>query len=283
MAFTKDRRGLTCTLCVERRVAAPAYYCSRACQKAHWPAHKAFHAQRDPGAADQKYPEDVPTNMEAIEARTLSAMEDPASSADGYKLLTQRAELAMNRSQYRQAAKFAKKAIALDKGRCNAYLILGSTYCKSGEYTSAVPHLLKVMDLTDSGGTADRVSMWSDAVSMAFMCLDHPAYVASVPAWFTDPERLKRMADRAVSAVPNGLGQLHMRAWAYAGGTDCPHPQTVATEDLSQALRDLRRLVKMCKDTGFDRQWIVGLQGVAQRIEAELRTRFFTRQIAADP
>ena len=43
--FTKERRGLKCTLCDERRVAEPAYYCNRACQKQHWPEHKAFHAQ----------------------------------------------------------------------------------------------------------------------------------------------------------------------------------------------------------------------------------------------
>ena len=43
--FTKERRGLKCTLCDERCVAEPAYYCDRACQKQHWPEHKAFHAQ----------------------------------------------------------------------------------------------------------------------------------------------------------------------------------------------------------------------------------------------
>ena len=43
--FTKERRGLKCTLCDERRIAEPAYYCDRACQKTHWPAHKAFHAE----------------------------------------------------------------------------------------------------------------------------------------------------------------------------------------------------------------------------------------------
>ena len=39
--FTKEQRGLKCTLCDERRVAEPAYYCDRACQKRHWPEHKA--------------------------------------------------------------------------------------------------------------------------------------------------------------------------------------------------------------------------------------------------
>ena len=43
--FTKERRGLKCTLCDERRVAEPAYYCDKSCQKNHWREHKAFHAQ----------------------------------------------------------------------------------------------------------------------------------------------------------------------------------------------------------------------------------------------
>ena len=43
--FTKEFRGLKCTLCDDRRVAEPAYYCDRACQKRHWPEHKAFHAR----------------------------------------------------------------------------------------------------------------------------------------------------------------------------------------------------------------------------------------------
>ena len=43
--FTKERRGLKCTLCDERRVAEPAHYCDKACQKRHWREHKAFHAR----------------------------------------------------------------------------------------------------------------------------------------------------------------------------------------------------------------------------------------------
>ena len=43
--FTKEQRAYKCTLCDERRVAELAYYCDRACQKRHWPEHKAFHAR----------------------------------------------------------------------------------------------------------------------------------------------------------------------------------------------------------------------------------------------
>ena len=69
--FTKERRGLKCTLCDERRVAEPAHYCDKACQKRHWREHKAFHARLE--IEGQRMREnvsvrDVPEKFSAIAA-----------------------------------------------------------------------------------------------------------------------------------------------------------------------------------------------------------------------
>ena len=77
-AFTKEQRGLKCTLCDERRVAEPAYYCDRACQKQHWPEHKAFHAQLAATEADVK-------RCEALQMRSMAYArlgDGPSPSAD---------------------------------------------------------------------------------------------------------------------------------------------------------------------------------------------------------
>ena len=109
--------------------------------------------------------------------------------------------------EYREAVKRAKKAIALEPDQADGYFRLANAYADSGNFTNAAPQFLKTMEITDTGTTYNRQfgdERWARATSSAFDCLcrcDAPK-----PAWFTDTQQLKRTADRAVAALPEGPG-----------------------------------------------------------------------------
>jgi hypothetical protein len=136
----------------------------------------------------------------------------------------------------------------------------------------AAPHMLKAMELSDMGTDHNRLhgdEIWANAASGAHACFSHPKCVAPKPAWFSDAQRLKRMADRAVAALPNEITPLQMRSTAYAGSA------SASADELRQALRDRRRLAEIFEE-GNSGVHVYHSQ-MAQRIEAQLRAR-----IAAD-
>ena len=110
-AFTQEQRGLKCTLCDERRVAEPAYYCDQACQKRHWPEHKAFHARLE--ITDQRIRENG-YDYENVKSKSQDSYSGGllAGNEQFTSLLTQ-GDQARLRGEYREAVKRAKKAIAL--------------------------------------------------------------------------------------------------------------------------------------------------------------------------
>ena len=266
--FSKERRGLKCTLCDERRVAEPAYYCDRACQKRHWPEHKAFHAKL--AAELQKMDELGSNEDERVSLQNAFAEIQPIVTKTN-KLLIQ-AEQARLRGDYREAVKLAKKAIAMDPDYPTSYMTLGVTYMTSGDFTNAVPPYLKAMELSDTGTEFNRKNgdhIWASCVSAVYLCLAQPLCTAPKPAWFTDGagdvEQLKRMADRAVagSASPDDINPLQMRSAAYV----MVHP---SADDLRKALRDRRQMIGMID--GGTQQYEYNLR-VVQQIEAMLRAR----------
>ena len=109
--FTKEFRGLKCTLCDDRRVAEPAYYCDRACQKTHWREHKAFHARVE--RVEQTMRANV--RSDGISQEQLAMMEDAAASSNQMLSLIARSDQARLRREHREAVKWAKKAIALPR------------------------------------------------------------------------------------------------------------------------------------------------------------------------
>ena len=127
------------------------------------------------------------------------------------------------------------------------------------------------MELSDTGTDHNRLcgdETWAHAAGHAFSCFRHPMCVAPKPAWLSDAQQLKRMADRAAAACPDDNDALQMRSIVY---THCGVP---SADDLRQALRDRRRLLEMYEE-GSAAQ--LGHARAAQAVEARLRAR-----IAAD-
>ena len=118
--FTKERRGLKCTLCDELRVPDPAYYCDKSCQKRDWQAHKELHAQ----LAAQR-PTGYPLGAKNVLFKHDSRMArygeqmDPAERAEALKLrgltplelMIEQVNEAHRRGDHKQAVKVGKKAI----------------------------------------------------------------------------------------------------------------------------------------------------------------------------
>ena len=231
--FTKERRGLKCTLCDERRVAEPAYYCDHACQKKHWREHKAFHAQLE--IRDQRRRECVRADVPE-----KNVWVDPAVTSEQFVSLLQQSDQARHRGEYREAVKRAKKAIALEPAQPDGYFFLATAYADSADLTNAMPQFLKIMELTDTGTLWNRQygdEKWATAASSAFSCIGQCD--APKPDWFTDPQQLKRTADRAVAALPDDFAALQMRIRAYR----YTPMETAPVDDLRQVLRDVRRLL----------------------------------------
>ena len=253
---------MKCTLCDERRVAEPAYYCDRACQKSHWPEHKAFHARLeiDKSKKVKSDPEELMADLRTV-----------AASGDQCVSLLAHAEQARLRGEYREAVKWAKKAIAVQPTHPEGYFYLARAYADSGDYTNAVPQLLKTMDLMDTGTRWNRQfgdEKWARAASLAYSCLvmcDAPK-----PAWFTDTQQLKRMADRAVAAVPDDFNTLQMRIKVYQRTPI----ESWSMDDLRQVLRDARGVLASLKEDipAYEQN-----SRVAAYVEVEIRMR-----IAAD-
>lgn len=275
--FTKERRGLKCTLCDERRIAEPAYYCDRACQKTHWPAHKAFHAR----LADEQ--------SRSIEGRTaddlVGAAERMASADPRYSIIGQ-GDKARLEGDFRQAAKLYNKVIRMHPAYPVAYVGLGLAHMESRDYDKAVPQFMKAMELSDTGTDWAPITIadvcWAQAASNLFVTLGQQGVgkrAAKMHApkldWYSDIQQIKRMAERAVAALPDGSNEaaLQMRSFAYSS------PSDPSADDLRKALRDLRRVVELSKEAST----AGALEILARRIcrlESLLRKRI-TADLAA--
>lgn len=235
MCGTSCAEARMCGLCKERRTPDPAYYCSKACAKQHWTKeHRVWHEERK--AAMERLIDTRPVDFE----REDTAAAATAASENAYESLIGRADQAALRDNFRDAAKFLRKAILLDPSNPNAHKDLGYIFATVSNDTEAVQHLLKAMELSDAGTEwhaqmGDRV--WAKATSGAFCCFYQPACTADTPAWFTDESQRRIFADRVAVVLPNDLNSLQMRATTYELQ---PNP---SADDLRQAVRDRQHIL----------------------------------------
>ena len=75
---------MKCTLCDERHVAEPAYYCDKSCQKNHWPEHKALHArlvQQLKRMADRAVAASPDNDFSTLQMRIKAYLRTPTESS----------------------------------------------------------------------------------------------------------------------------------------------------------------------------------------------------------
>ena len=192
--------------------------------------------------------------------------------AEHIKIIAQ-AEQARLRGDHREAVKLVKKVIAMDPDYPTSYMSLGMTYATSGDLNNAVPPYLKAMELSDTGTEFNREKgdhVWASSVSGVYACLVQPLCTAPKPAWFTDVEQLKRMADRAVAGSPGLMNPLQMRSAVYV----MVHP---SADDLRKALRDRRQMVDLLQQSSYlhaaSMHALDANVKIVQHLEALLRAR----------
>ena len=169
----------------------------------------------------------------------------------------------------RQAEKLLRKAIALKPASPQAYYLLGSLLGAVGDIAQqneAIRHFLKGMELSDIGTAHHRLegdNVWAHCISGACVSLDFGGTMPK-PAWFTDVQQRKRLADRAAAAAPDAMNVCMMRARAYEAEDD------PTAEDLRVVLRDLR----LCMQYQVEGSpgWL-DEQGQIRRVEKRLRLR----------
>ena len=262
-----------CGMCAKLRTPAPAYYCSEVCAKRHWKEHKAWHAQveQDLGAF---VPEKNGMPPEAQYAATM------ADSDSEYVRLVGRGLQARIRGNYRGAVKLLTKAIRLVPAQPLAHLELGSVHFYAADFTEAVPHYKRGMDLSDLGTESHDEETWADCAMGAFTCIWHPegrGRSTPLPPQMDNASKIRLAADRVIAVHPDSFKAYQMRAYAcglYEAVYDRRH---VPTNDLRQAVRDQRRVVELLIEEGNRPEDVQREQEYLRLAEAKLRER-----IAAD-
>lgn len=198
-----------CPICVEQKLATPAYFCSADCQKANWKDHKRWHkAQSDSQAGVRSmYAEDNPqreTSKEEAQAAPFlckgTDVEEPAQ-------LHARASVAMHKQDYREAAKLCRKAIARNQSSeillAHSYHLLAVILTRSSDIVGACKSALKAEQLqaqyrgllaSDYTETQLKASIegWSQTWGMAFSLLRLVDCAAlATPPWWNDSDLLR--------------------------------------------------------------------------------------------
>ena len=262
-----------CALCKERRVPKPASYCGTSCARQHWKqGHKAFHEAMQEKAAEMTH------NSQGVQAG------DTDFNAK-YMSLCQQSEQARLSGNFRNAEKLAAKAIAIGKNSKLypgvdflplAHYCMGMAFSRAGDDDNAAPHLQRAVELSDTGSlirkqfafsTDAQEQVWAKAMTQLFGCFMSSSTVPR-PAWFGDVEQGKRLANRAVAALPDSGPALQMRASVYEKWGE------PSAADLRQALRDRQRVLEQCPAGGSG---VTTQRRAVDRLDSKLRAR-----IAAD-
>jgi tetratricopeptide (TPR) repeat protein len=194
---------LRCAKCKESKIATPAYYCSKDCQKKDWKRHKQYH-------------------------RSIQEKKDNAT-AGGFSRLTKEAEDALNdmtyepetdydkliltacrynsEGNYKRERRSLEKAIKLQPELPIAHHNLAIVHCSSKNYKQAIDGYLETMRLVEAteNPSADDDMFWGRSAASVFSMLSRFSECALIPKpdWMHDSSKLIEIAMRAAGAVPD--------------------------------------------------------------------------------
>lgn len=197
---------LKCTICKEKKLALPGYYCGVKCQKDDWKRHKIFHKEI---AAKQKVVDR--NSFESVDEATKEALNDPNFVADSeFEYLMAKAVRYSMKGNLKKAVKFNKKAIAVDPKNPLGHHNLAELLRSNLSYEDSIHEFLEAMELADEKikegkGTAMDHEVWARSAATVYATLqNNTAYAGlSKPEWMTNPNRLLLSASRATETVPS--------------------------------------------------------------------------------
>ena len=192
-----------CTKCVEQKLK-PALYCSRECQKENWPAHKKWHK----GIAEL-------LATQAIRSNGDDGPEKQAARHVEYSSLVKQGLRECADGNRQRGAEIFQQCIALRPEQPVAYANLGYMLRDAGDFCSALPALLKAVELFEEGseqwGTTAAVA-WFAYSADSILCDEVP----NLPAWITTLAPRLEMAERCAACAPGSMQCQAMLGMALA-------------------------------------------------------------------
>ena len=150
-----------CTRCVEQKLKGAALYCSKQCQQEDWPAHKLWHK----GIAELLSTQAIRTGKGGDDGP-----ERAAARHVEYSQLVKRGLQECASGDPVKGCKTFAEAIKLRPEQPVAYANLGMTLRDGGDFYSAVPALLKAVELFEEGS-----EQWASTAAVAwFAYLNDP-------------------------------------------------------------------------------------------------------------
>ena len=194
---------MQCQLCLDKKLATPAYYCSKKCQAGDWARHKVFHKSMKARAKASIMLKDE--DLASLSARGAGDKVDEDTSYEG---IMKSAGVCMIRNDLEGSRRLFRKAIKLDPDNPLAHHNLATVYSNSGHYVGAVNEFVQCVFLIESNGLMYEpyMELWGrSVVSTHAIYRDHGAALVSVskPRFLLDDERMQMCAKQASELVPS--------------------------------------------------------------------------------
>lgn len=179
-----------CTKCVSEKLVA-AVYCSKDCQKDHWPKHKKWHAGMRQLMAEALSPEEAAESMAA----------DP----DEYSTLLKRGLRECAAGKAAAGIDSFRKAVEQRPEQAVGHANLGHALRNAGDFDGALPALVRASELYD-----DDTEAWATITSVAWFTFASGAKLADapLPSWMVSLEERIPLAERCAVAAPRSM-QCH--------------------------------------------------------------------------
>ena len=227
---------LSCARCVEQKLK-PAKYCSKACQKEDWPAHKRWH---------QGVAELLATQAVRVSGGNGGGDDGPEKAAARhaeYSALVQSGLKSCAAGKRAEGIAAFEKAIALRPEQPIGFANLGYTRRDNGEFDAALPPLLRAIALFEDGS-----EQWATCIAVAWFAYSADPIlcneVPNLPPWLTELAPRLTLADKCVVAAPSSFQCWAMLGMGLAEAADeAPSEQREA--HLSRAAQCFRRASKL--------------------------------------
>ena len=224
---------MRCKDCVDDKVASPASYCSKECQRRAWKEHKLWHATQ---RLDVQHLQAHLATLGGVEEATLAKAEAEAATEPA-RLLCRGRKLFFQKD-LKGAAKCFQKVIQLQPDsalRASAHSLLGAVWSVSNEHLQATQSFLAAMELYPVGSFdwgESATHAWEARIQLATTCtVANDIYCSCkrcselnrnipLPDWMRTPAAAKPVVEQMIRACPKHSGARSMAVLVHLQNKD---------------------------------------------------------------